>query len=438
MKSLRIRLFAILLLATGLIWLSAMAWIYLGSRREVERVLDNRLQEAARMVSSLVGAVGGTGSDGTPRTFQAPMPYERQLSCQIWSIDGRMVARSSGAPERRLSDAPAGFSEREVDGETWRVFTVEEPEKGVRVMVGDRLGLRERLVTDLIMGLLAPALLIVPLLGLLIWVSLGRGLRPLRLLARNLAARDADDMSPIDAARAPAEVRPLAAALNGLFLKVEAARRHERDVTAFAAHELRTPLTGLKTQAQVALAATDPDVTRAALRQIMAAVDRTAHLVRQLLDAARLDAATEARPLTDVELGALVTETVRTMRTPPGIRTVIDPELRGFTMRADPESLRLAVRNLHENAVQHMKTGTIEWGRRQEGGGVFVRDEGPGIPDEELPHVTKRFFRGRHKSATGSGLGLAIVEMASRRSGLSLHLRNRSDRPGLEAEILRG
>lgn len=354
MKSLRVRLFAILLLATGLIWLSAMAWIYLGSRREVERVLDNRLQEAARMVSSLVGAVGGTDPDGTPRTIQAPMSYERQLSCQIWSIDGRMVARSSGAPERRLSDAPAGFSEREVDGETWRVFTVEEPEKGVRVMVGDRLGLRERLVTDLIMGLLAPALLIIPLLGLLIWVSLGRGLRPLRLMARNLAARDADDMSPIDAARAPAEVRPLAAALNGLFLKVEAARRHERDVTAFAAHELRTPLTGLKTQAQVALAAKDPDVTRAALRQIMAAVDRSTHLVRQLLDAARLDAATEARPLTDVELGALVAETVRTMRTPPGIRTVIDPELRGFTMRADPESLRLAVRNLHELSLIHI------------------------------------------------------------------------------------
>jgi two-component system sensor histidine kinase QseC len=85
-----------------------------------------------------------------------------------------------------------------------------------------------------------------------------------------------------------------------------------------------------------------------------------------------------------------------------------------------------------------MATGTIEWGRRPEGEGVFVRDEGPGVPAEELPYVTKRFFRGRHKSATGSGLGLAIVEMASRRSGLSLHLRNRSDRPGLEAEILRG
>ncbi|ACS43808.1 ATP-binding protein [Methylorubrum extorquens] len=437
MRSLRIRLFAILLLATGLIWLGAVAWIYLGSKREVEQVLDNRLQEAARMVGSLVGSVGSDAPDGTPRTIPAPTAYERQLSCQIWSLDGRMVARSSGAPERRLTDAPAGFSEREVDGETWRVFTFEDAEKGVRVMVGDRLGLRERLVADLIMGFVMPALLVVPLLGMLIWVSLGRGLRPLRRMARNLARRDADDMSVIDAGRAPTEVRPLADALNGLFLKVEAARRHEREVTAFAAHELRTPLAGLKTQAQVAMAATDPDVVKAALRQILAAVDRTTRLVRQLLDAARLDAAGETPLLAEVDVGLLVAETVDGMRTPAGVHSVIDPGLRGYTMRADPECLRLAVRNLHENAVQHMGAGTVEWRACPGGEGVMVRDEGPGIPAEELPYVMTRFFRGRHKSATGSGLGLAIAEMASRRSGLSLRLRNRADGPGLEAKILR-
>ncbi len=185
------------------------------------------------------------------------------------------------------------------------------------------------------------------------------------------------------------------------------------------------------------MAATDPDVARAALRQILAAVDRTTRLVRQLLDAARLDAAGETPALGEVDVGALVAETVDAMRMPAGVRSLIDPGLRGYTMRADPECLRLAVRNLHENAVQHMAVGTVEWRARSGGEGIVVRDEGPGIPAEELPLVMTRFFRGRHKSATGSGLGLAIAEMASRRSGLSLHLRNRPDRPGLEAEILR-
>jgi two-component system sensor histidine kinase QseC len=433
---LRVRLFAILLSATGLIWLSAVAWIYLGSKPEVERVLDTRLQEAARMVSSLVGTVGGTPGD--PMVALAPPGgYERQLSCQIWSLDGRMVARSTGAPGQRLTDAPAGFSEREVDGETWRVFTVENPDKGVRVMVGDRLGLRERLVTDIIKGLLAPALLVIPLLGLLIWASLGQGLLPLRSIAGNIAARRAEDMSPVDVGRAPTEVRPLVDALNGLFVKVEAARRHERDVTAFAAHELRTPLAALRTHAQVAMAAPDPAVARTALQQIIAAVDRSARLIRQLLDAARLDATTEARSSRDIDVGALVTEIVRGMGTPPGVETVIDPALGHLTMSGDPEGLRLAIRNLHENAVQHMRAGTVEWMPSPDGNGFLVRDEGPGIPDDEMPHVMKRFYRGRHKSAMGSGLGLAIAEMAARHSGVSLRLRNRDDRAGLQAELVR-
>ena len=111
------------------------------------------------MVSSLVGRGerrGRAGDRGRPDRSRRPTGYERQLSCQIWSLDGRLVARSSGAPERRLSRCASGFSEREVDGETWRVYAVEDADNGVRVLVGDRLGLRERLVTDLIRGLIRP------------------------------------------------------------------------------------------------------------------------------------------------------------------------------------------------------------------------------------------------------------------------------------------
>ncbi|SFH82046.1 two-component system, OmpR family, sensor histidine kinase QseC [Bradyrhizobium sp. Gha] len=83
-------------------------------------------------------------------------------------------------------------------------------------------------------------------------------------------------MRHVETDRPPTEVRPLAVALNGLLSRVAAARRHEREVTAFAAHELRTPLAGLKTQAQVALAADDPKVVRGSLEQIVTAVDRSA------------------------------------------------------------------------------------------------------------------------------------------------------------------
>src|SRR5665647_119083 len=278
MTSLRKRLFLILLSATGLIWLSAVAWIYISTRTELEHVLDTRLQEAARMVNSLVssGNMSAAASIGAlPGGPVETASYERQLSCQIWSLDGRLVARSSGAPDAALTVQEIGFSDRIVDGESWRVYSIKNDTSGVRVMVGDRLGLRDRLVADLIKGLMTPALLIIPLLGLLIWASLGQGLKPLTRIAADLRDRKADDMSSVDAGHAPREVQPLADALNGLFASVEAARQHERDVTAFASHELRTPLAGLKTQAQIAMAATDPEVRQGALRQILVSVDRT-------------------------------------------------------------------------------------------------------------------------------------------------------------------
>lgn len=79
--------------------------------------------------------------------------------------------------------------------------------------------------------------------------------------------------------------------------------------------------------------------------------------------------------------------------------------------------------------------GAVRWGVDCDSTILFVEDEGPGIPQDELPLVTQRFFRGRHKSASGSGLGLAIVDLAIRRSGSTLKLRNRVNSRGLRAEI---
>jgi two-component system sensor histidine kinase QseC len=303
-------------------------------------------------------------------------------------------------------------------------------------MVGDKLGLRDRLIADLVKGLLWPTLLVAPLLGLMIWVSLGRGLRPLRDIIAALKARDAEDMRPIDAGHAPPEIRPLAEALNALFVKVEAARQQERDVTAFAAHELKTPLAGLKTQTQIALATDDPAIRDGALRQILFSVDRTTRLVRQLLVLAKLDAAPAAMSAGTVSVGAILDEIGAVAGGPSGCRIVIDPPLYERSVTVDREILTIALRNLHENAVQHSpEGGTVTWRLSVDGGGVVVEDEGPGIDADELPLVRQRFYRGRARSAVGSGLGLAIVEVAAARIGWGLHLGARDAGSGLRAEL---
>jgi two-component system, OmpR family, sensor histidine kinase QseC len=438
-NSIRVRLFVILLAATGLIWFSAAAWIYLDTKRQLQHVLDTRLMEAARMVGSLVASgdislAGRTSPEPTAIPLRQPanFGYERQLSCQVWSVDGRLIGRSSGAPEAELSNEVEGFSEREVAGEPWRVYAIVDRDKGVRVLVGDRLGLRDRLVADLVRGLLFPAALMVPVLGLLIWGSVGRGLRPLRRLRQGLTERGPEDLSPMTVDDPATEIRPVVDALNGLFGKVADAREHERSFTAFAAHELRTPLAGLRTQVQVALAAQDPDTRKGALQSILLAIDRISRLISQLLAISALDAATEpqAEPI-------LLGEGVEAIADAPGmgrsdVTVRIDPALYRIRTSINRELFHLAVRNLHENAVQHSPAGgVVRW--FMDGEALVVEDEGAGIPDGEIDKVTERFFRGRRRSAVGSGLGLAIVEAALRQAGTMLALCNREDRSGLRA-----
>lgn len=439
MKSIRTRLLTILIASTGLVWLFAVMWIYVSTQAEVERVLDARLMEAARMVNSLLAErrieLARADDGGSPATeFQLQDPsYERQLSCQIWSLDGTLVGRSEHAPEDRLTEAGSGFSESVVDGETWRVYAIENPARGVRVMVGDSLHVRDRLVGDVVKGLAVPAALILPFLAGVIWISVRRGMSPLNEMAGSLSSRAASDLRPLPDENLPREIAPAVHALNGLFRRVGEAREREKSFTAFAAHELKTPLAGLKTQAQVALASQNGEVHENALRQIAAGVDRTSRLVRQLLDLAAVEGADRAPHPAEGSPMEVVRRILADMPS-AAERVGVEGDDKAVA-RFDPVFLTLALRNLIENALCHSEGNIVV---RVRGGGrdmeVVVEDQGPGIAADDLPRVFERFFRGRTRSQTGSGLGLAIAQEAIARMGGTLTLKNR--RPhGLAATI---
>lgn len=437
MRSIRTRLMAILFATTGLVWLSAVGWIYLSTQSEVERVLDARLVEAARMVDSLIAdhrievAMAADAASDIALPFATAPDYERQLSCQIWSLSGALVGRSESAPEERLAEGGAGFSETRIDGETWRVYVVDNAGLGLRVMVGDNLRVRDRLVNDVVLGLLLPAGLVLPLAGGLIWFSVRRGLAPLDAMAGMLAARPAEDLRPIELDTVPPdELRPAVSALNGLFRRVHEARERERSFTAYAAHELKTPLAGLKTQAQVALASDDPAVTRQALGQIAGGVDRASRLVRQLLDLARIDASDPSAGHVPVDLSALASAAVDECRFSAAQRSVAlrTETLPGALGLGEPTLVAVALRNVLENAILHAGTeGSVDIRVVRRGGDVAIEvaDTGPGMGDEEIAKATERFFRGRAETATGSGLGLAIVHTVMERSRGHLDIRNR-------------
>ncbi|MEJ5018524.1 ATP-binding protein [Ochrobactrum vermis] len=446
MNSIRSRLTGILIGVTCIVWLFAVIWIHISTQSQLEKVLDARLMEAARMVNSLLTEhrveVGPEGDGG--QLSLKPMPdfplYDRQLFCQIWALDGKLLGRSESAPGVRLTNVANGFSDTEVAGDRWRVFAVENTQLGLRVMVGDSLSVRDRLVQNVVTGLVLPALLMLPVLALMIWLCVRRGLNPLSRLASVLSKRQAEDLRPLPEQNLPKEIAPAVTALNGLFHRVEEARERERNFAIFAAHELKTPLAGLKTQAQIAEGAKDETMRANAVRQIAAGVDRTSRLVNQLLDLAALETGDEMDSPVPEPLRQLLVSISTDMRMLAAQRSIsIElPDPIPPAQLPSPHLFTLAARNLIENAVNHSpEHGTVHCRIETEADKLrlTVEDSGPGIPESEMPRVTERFFRGAHRNETGSGLGLAIVKMATERMGGELQLHNRPQ-GGLSASIV--
>ncbi len=372
------------------------------------------------MVSSLISdhriAVAQAGDQMLPIPMSREASYSKQLSCQIWSLDGRMVGRSDSAPDVELTHvANEGYSRSVIDGEPWRVYTLVNKELGVRVMVGDSLAVRDGLVRDVLAGLLFPAALVLPVLAVILWISVARGLAPLDQLANTLRIRSSSDLSPLPDGPAPREIKPVRRALNTLFSRVASARDVERNFTTYAAHELKTPLSGLRTQAQVMRLSDDPEVRDRALAAIERSVDRTDRMVRQLLELAAVERSEEDSEQTDLTF--LMHETVADLRVLAKEREVTletaAPD-KAVWMRTSPFLLQAALRNVIENAIHASPRGarvTVIL----DGTTVVIRDEGEGIPPELLDRVQTRFTRGPGSGANGSGLGLSILASAMQR-----------------------
>jgi two-component system, OmpR family, sensor kinase len=252
-----------------------------------------------------------------------------------------------------------------------------------------------------------------------------RGLRPVERMAAQADKITAGDLTgrvgrvgPQDAGT---EVGRLGAALNGMLARIEdfvAEREASQQATsrffADASHELRTPLASLRANAELYQqgALTRRDQVDEAMRRIVAEAKRMGRLVDDMLRLARLDQRPE-RQHDWIDLTGLIGECAERARTAhPGHvwRTRVAP---GLATVGDEELLRQAVDNLLANVAAHTRDGTVATiaaARRGATVTVEVSDDGPGVPEDQLPHIFDRFYRGGAPSAhSGSGLGLAIV-----------------------------
>jgi len=370
-------------------------------------------------------------------------PTYELIQFQIWDKNGNLMLSSSTAPKQPLSNGRPGFSTKWIDGQLWHVFTTIDPDTGAKVDVAERSDFREELEGRVTQDSIFIMLITYPFLGLLIWIIVGRGLDSIKQVTSEIRQRAPSYLEPVDLEAVPTEIKPLIDELNKLFKRLREAFEREKRFAADAAHELRTPLAALKAQTQVALKAVNETEMRDALGKVLVGVDRSSHVVQQLLTLSRMVPQATIKEFEDVNVMKQAQEVIADLA-PVALDKNTEIELNAPSgqeahIMGYPTAISILIRNLVDNAIRYTPEGSLVK--------VFIAttdnevilkvvDNGPGIPEELHSRVFERFFRVLGNKTTGSGLGLGIVQQIAEIHDAQITLSSPKVGTGLEVTVI--
>ncbi len=429
MNSLRNTLLAWLLVGVSTAIGLAAAVIYHQARKEAGVLSDRQMQQ---MVASLPQPPGPVTAARSGRSMRD------DFVVQVWDNANGFKLYNSHDIVNLPKPAVPGFHDEYVDGTAWRIYNASLGE--TTVQVAQLASVRHELAAAVALRTVAPLILLLPFLAALIWVTVGRSLESVRRVAAQVQARDARSVTDIPDYELPREIQPLTRAFNALLSRLRRALDAQGAFIADAAHEFKTPLTALRLQVQLAERAATEEERRQAFADLKRGLERTSHLVHQLLTHARQDPAVPRRVSDRIDLVALARDVAADFAPLAADRNldlgVKAEDVESLHVHGNPESLRIMLNNLVDNAIRYTPEGglvDIAVRSRPRAVVVAVEDTGPGLPEDDLTRVLDRFYRVPGTPSDGSGLGLAIVRQIARAHGAQMRLSNGS--PGLHVEV---
>jgi two-component system sensor histidine kinase MprB len=408
---------ALLTTAAVAVTLSAVsAIVFFTVRAEFESSLDDSMLRRANAAVS---------AGYTPTTEELDV-----VGIKIFVVRGGQVFNRKGDAatlplnhhEIEVSIGQAKTSRRSatIDGELYRVVAVQAGAGTALVLAQPMESIQQALDRLRLMLWLCSAAGVV-LAGGAGWVVAANGLRPVRRLtaATERVART-NELRPIEVTGHD-ELARLTASFNQMLMALDASQTRQRQLVADAGHELRTPLTSLRTNIELlGQAAEDPERTLTPdqrteiMDDVRAQLLELTTLVGDLVELARDEPM--ARDPEPLDLADAVMSAVDRVR-PRATGVEIDADAESWSVFGEPALLERAVTNLLDNAVKWSPEGGTVTVRLTDGV-LTVRDEGPGIAQDDLPHVFDRFYRSSEaRTLPGSGLGLSIVRRAAERHG---------------------
>ncbi len=267
------------------------------------------------------------------------------------------------------------------------------------------------------------------------WILLGKETREISNIADAAGRIAHGNLSErIRSEESGTELSNLAEVLNNTFNRLERSFEQQVRFTADASHELRTPLTAILTRCQLTLSKDrSPEKYKESMASCLDAAHHMKKLVESLLDLSRLDSGEAALNIQDTSLREIVTDSLELLSALAEKKFIeIDAKLDRFPIQADAARIQQVCINLVSNAIKYSPPGSkidITVSKVGSTALLVVADQGPGIPEEDLPNIFNRFYRGNNGMQPGKdscGLGLAVARAIVAAHHGSIHAANRS------------
>ncbi|MGC2166980.1 MAG: ATP-binding protein [Gallionella sp.] len=399
---------------------SVSFWIAFGEAQEFQ---DDALRQAALLVD----------------TYKTPLDDERILESMDSDPKRIVVQPLPAAPHafpallRLPENLNTGYNTVNVEGLQWRVY-VFTTLLDQHIAVAQETRVRKMMARDSALRTMLPFLILIPTLIFVSRKIIRMETGSLRALAEIIDRQNEERLAVLPTGNAPNEVVPFIHAINRLLQRINLMNESQRRFIADAAHELRSPLTALSLQAQNIERTGSYAISKERLVPLKDGLERSRHLINQLLDLVRQQASATSQVPVDLPTVAMA---VIEELMPIADAKTIDFGLsldEPACIDADAAAIQLMLRNAAENALRYTPPGgevTIRIGVETNHAIVEVIDTGPGIPEAEFDRVFEAFYRLPDNTQVGSGLGLAIARSIADQFNGSISLRNRSKGTGL-------
>lgn len=441
--SLRQKLLRWLLPAMGLLLIAGAWTAYAVALNSAVRAYDRALFDTALALAGQIQVRNGQATLDLPGAAQEVLLTDKydQIFFRVLLHNGTDVAGDRALPVPPITDADDNrlYYDARIAGKPVRVAALFTEREGLplTILAAETLIKRNKLVTEILVGMLLPEFGLVLATLILVWVGIRSGLRPLVDLRQQLARRSHSDLRPIVAAGLTEEIQPVVDEINHLLQRLDESLLAQRHFVSDAAHQLRTPIAALQAQVEAALREAERS-QRPQLEQILSAAQRLAHLVQQLLALARAEPKDGTVDQT-VDLAALV-RGVAEVYLPVAIAAGHDLgfDLAPASVVGSPLLLQEALSNLIDNAIYYTPSPgaiTVHCGTTPSGARLLVEDSGPGIPEGVREMVFERFYRLPESGGEGCGLGLAIVRQIARQHGGKVEIGQSRSLGGCSVEI---